>query len=143
MHHHFDQAGVVFTVIALWRFSFSTFIGILYYARNNVTYLLGDKWWHRQPTSCLMLFIGGLTAYTFIWDLGDIGIGLMTIFNLIAILPMFGRSTITPPCARVEKLPPNKTAYKKPQRHPALVRRCGGSFLFTGRRWPSETAPPE
>ena len=35
-----------------------------------------------------MLFIGGLAAYTFVWDLGDVGIGLMTIFNIIVILPM-------------------------------------------------------
>ena len=35
-----------------------------------------------------MLFIGGLAAYTFVWDLGDVGIGLMTIFNLIALYPM-------------------------------------------------------
>ena len=35
-----------------------------------------------------MLFSGGLAAYTFVWDLGDVGIGLMTIFNIIVILPM-------------------------------------------------------
>ena len=27
-------------------------------------------------------------AYTFIWDLGDVGVGLMTVFNIIVILPM-------------------------------------------------------
>ena len=36
----------------------------------------------------IMLFIGGLAAYTFVWDLGDIGIGLMTIFNMIALIPL-------------------------------------------------------
>ena len=44
-----------------------------------------------RPTSfwpSTMLFIGGLAAYTFVWDLGDVGIGLMTIFNLIALLPL-------------------------------------------------------
>ena len=35
-----------------------------------------------------MLFIGGLAAYTFVWDLGDVGIGLMTIFNMIALIPL-------------------------------------------------------
>ena len=29
----------------------------------------------------VMLFVGGIAAYTFVWDLGDVGIGLMTIFN--------------------------------------------------------------
>ena len=35
-----------------------------------------------------MLFIGGLQAYTIVWDLGDVGIGLMTIINLIILVPM-------------------------------------------------------
>ena len=39
-----------------------------------------------------MLFMGGLAAYTFVWDLGDIGIGLMTIFNMLAIIPMSGQA---------------------------------------------------
>ena len=34
-----------------------------------------------------MLFIGGLAAYTFVWDLGDVGIGLMTVFNIIILYP--------------------------------------------------------
>ena len=42
----------------------------------------------------VMLFIGGLAAYTFVWDLGDIGIGLMTIFNLIAVIPMSGKALV-------------------------------------------------
>ena len=95
MHHHFGQAGVVFTAVTLWLFSFSTFIGILYYARSNVAYLFGDSWKSQTAYKILaliMLFIGGLAAYTFVWDLGDIGIGLMTIFNMMAILPMSGQA---------------------------------------------------
>ena len=29
----------------------------------------------------VMLFVGGIAAYTFVCDLGDVGIGLMSIFN--------------------------------------------------------------
>ena len=39
-----------------------------------------------------MLFIGGLAAYTFVWDIGDIGVGLMTIFNMIVLIPMSGQA---------------------------------------------------
>ncbi len=95
MGHHFGQIGVVFTAVTLWLFSFSTFIGILYYARSNVAYLFGDSWKSQtiyKLLALVMLFIGGLAAYTFVWDLGDIGIGLMTIFNMIAILPMSGQA---------------------------------------------------
>jgi len=95
MYHHFGYAGVVFTAITLWLFSFSTFIGILYYARSNVAYLFGDNWWSQnlyKVFALVMLFIGGLATYTFVWDLGDLGIGLMTVFNMIAILPMSGQA---------------------------------------------------
>ena len=91
MGHHFGQAGVIFTAITLWLFSFSTFIGILFYARGNVAYLFGDNWTSQtifKVVALVMLFIGGLATYTFVWDLGDIGIALMTIFNMLAILPM-------------------------------------------------------
>ncbi len=91
MGYHFGQIGVVFTAVTLWLFSFSTFLGILYYARSNIAYLFGDNWISQTAYKILalvMLFIGGLATYTFVWDLGDIGIGLMTIFNIITILPM-------------------------------------------------------
>lgn len=95
MYHHFGSAGVIFIAIALWLFSFSTFIGILYYARSNVSYLFGDSWKTQTAYKLLalvMLFIGGLATYTFVWDMGDIGVGLMTIFNMIVLLPMSGQA---------------------------------------------------
>ena len=95
MQYHFGQAGVVFIAVTLWLFSFSTFIGVLFYARSNVAYLLGDNWWSQTAYKIFalgMLFIGGLATYTFVWVLGDIGIALSTIFNMIAILPMSGQT---------------------------------------------------
>lgn len=91
MQHHMGTFGVIFIAIVLWLFSFSTFIGILFYARSNVAYLFGDNWLSQtlyKILALVMLFIGGLAAYTFVWDLGDIGIGLMTIFNMIALFPL-------------------------------------------------------
>ena len=91
MHHHLGQFGVVFIALILWLFSFSTFVGILFYARSNVAYLFGDNWLSQTLYKVLalaMLFVGGLAAYTFVWDLGDVGVGLMTVFNIIIILPM-------------------------------------------------------
>ena len=95
MNYHFGKPGVIFTAIALWLFCFSTFVGILYYARGNVAYLFGDSWTAQniyKIVALVMLFVGGLAAYTFVWELGDIGVALMTVFNLIAILPMGGRA---------------------------------------------------
>ena len=95
MQYHLGEFGVIFIAVILWLFSFSTFIGILFYARSNVAYLFGDNWLSQtlyKLLALVMLFIGGLAAYTFVWDLGDIGIGLMTIFNLIALFPLAGEA---------------------------------------------------
>lgn len=95
MNYHLGTFGVIFIAVTLWLFSFSTFIGILYYARSNVAYLFGDNWFFQTAYKLLaliMLYVGGLAAYTFVWDLGDVGIGLMTVFNMIAILPMSGEA---------------------------------------------------
>lgn len=91
MQYHMGQFGVIFIAITLWLFSFSTFIGILFYSRSNVAYLFGDRWIAQtgyKILALIMLFVGGLATYTFVWDLGDVGIGLMTIFNILVILPM-------------------------------------------------------
>ena len=91
MEHHLGSFGVIFIAITLWLFSFSTFIGILFYARSNVAYLFGDNWFSQTAYKVLalaMLFVGGLAAYTIVWDLGDVGIGLMTIFNIIMLYPL-------------------------------------------------------
>ena len=56
-----------------------------------MSYLFGSNWTSQtlyKVFALIMLFIGGLAAYTFVWDLGDIGIALMTVFNLLVILPM-------------------------------------------------------
>ena len=91
MRHHLGKFGVIFIAVILWLFSFSTFLGILFYARSNVAYLFGDNWISQtlyKILALIMLFIGGLAAYQFVWDLGDVGVGLMTIFNMIALFPL-------------------------------------------------------
>ena len=95
LQYHLGGFGVVFIAATLALFSFSTFLGVLYYARGNVAYLCGDNWWSQtvyKLIALVMLVIGGMQAYTVVWDLGDVGIGLMTIFNLIALYPMSGEA---------------------------------------------------
>lgn len=91
MRYHLGTFGVVFIAITLWLFSFSTFVGILFYAKSNVAYLFGDNWFSQTAykiVALAMLFVGGLAAYTVVWDLGDVGVGLMTLFNIFILFPM-------------------------------------------------------
>lgn len=91
MQYHLGEFGVIFIAVILLLFSLSTFLGILFYARSNVAYLFGDNWLSQtlyKILALIMLFVGGLAAYQFVWDLGDVGVGLMTIFNMIALFPL-------------------------------------------------------
>lgn len=88
MNYHMGRFGVIFIAVTLFLFSFSAFLGILFYARSNVAYLFGDKWgWQTayKILALVMLLIGGIATYTFVWDLGDVGIGLMTLFNIVSL----------------------------------------------------------
>ena len=60
-----------------------------------MAYVFGDNWLSQtlyKLLALVMLFIGGLEAYTFVWDMGDLGIALMTIFNMIALIPLSGKA---------------------------------------------------
>ena len=95
MQYHLGSFGIVFIAVILALFSFSTFLGVLYYARGNVAYLCGDNGWSQTAYKLLalaMLLVGGTQAYTVVWDLGDVGIGLMTIFNMLALIPLSGEA---------------------------------------------------
>ena len=95
MQYHLGEFGVIFIAVILWLFSFPTFLGILFYARSNVAYLFGDNWISQtlyKVLALVMLFIGGLAAYQFVWDLGDLGVGLMTVFNMIALIPLASKA---------------------------------------------------
>ncbi len=91
MVYHMGKSGSILIAVTLFLFSFSTFIGVLFYARSNVSYVFGENWLSQtlyKVLALVMLFVGGLAEYTFVWDLGDFGIALMTVFNVIALLPL-------------------------------------------------------
>lgn len=63
MQYHLGGFGVVFIAVTLALFSFSTFIGILFYARCNVAYLFGDHWGWQTAYKLLalaMMLVGGM-----------------------------------------------------------------------------------
>ncbi len=91
MEYHLGSFGSIFISVVLWLFSFSTFLGILFYARPNVAYAFGDNNWSQtmyKIFGLLMLFIGGISSYSVVWDIGDIGVAFLTVLNMIALFPM-------------------------------------------------------
>ncbi|MGL5058162.1 MAG: alanine/glycine:cation symporter family protein [Fusobacteriaceae bacterium] len=91
MDYHIGSIGTPLVAIILFLFSISTFLGILFYARSNVAFLFGDRMIAQDGYKIFalaMMFIGGMAQYLFVWELGDLGVALMTVFNIIAIVPM-------------------------------------------------------
>lgn len=82
--------GVIFTAVILFLFSFSTILGVSFYAKPNLAFLY-DKPWLQEAFkifTLVMLFVGGVRQNFLVWNLADLGLGLMTIVNLMGVYPL-------------------------------------------------------
>ena len=86
-----EWGGIVISV-ALFFFAFTTIMAYYYYAETNLVYLLGHTQkerfliWVLRISVLSMVFLGAVKETKIIWDLGDIGVGMMAWINIIAIL---------------------------------------------------------
>ena len=97
MNYHVGAWGSIFITMELILFSLSTFLGLMFYAEPNVIYIFGNKQKYKNLFKIFlltMLFCGGLNSFSFIWTLADLGIGLMTIFNVLALF-LLSREVLT------------------------------------------------
>jgi len=84
--------GGSFVAIALFFFAFSTLLAYYYYAESNIAYMtrgLKDKktfFLVTRVTLLVMTFIGSVNTAGAVWDLGDVGVGMMAWLNIVAIL---------------------------------------------------------
>lgn len=86
--------GNPFIAVALFFFSFTTLLAYYYIAESNVAYIRRSI---RIPGAVLLLkisliaavFFGAVIKAKIVWDLGDIGLGIMAWVNIIAILIIF------------------------------------------------------
>ena len=90
----FGSFGQIFVAIAVFFFSFTTIMAYYYIAETNVAYLT------RSSESTGALFIikvvlmfavtyGAINSAGYIWNMGDIGVGLMAWLNILGILVIF------------------------------------------------------
>ena len=88
--------GNPFIAVALFFFSFTTLLAYYYIAESNVAYIRRS---FKMPGAVLLLKLALITAVFFgtvieakiVWDLGDIGLGIMAWVNIIGILIIFLR----------------------------------------------------
>ncbi len=90
----FGSFGTVFVAIAIFFFAFTTILAFYYVAETNVAYLTRSF----KTTGALLLVkivmmfavaYGVVNNAGFIWDIGDIGVGMMAWLNIVGILIIF------------------------------------------------------
>ena len=90
----FGSFGTVFVAIAIFFFAFTTILAFYYVAETNVAYLTRSF----KTTGALFLVkvvmmfavaYGVVNNAGFIWDIGDIGVGMMAWLNIVGILIIF------------------------------------------------------
>lgn len=92
--YHVGAWGAIFTAVILFLFSFSTILGISFYAKPNL-YFLCDREWPQEAFkifTLIMLYWGGVRQNILVWSLADLGLGLMTIVNLIGVFPLVSKA---------------------------------------------------
>lgn len=87
----FPGFGSYFVAIALFFFAFTTIIAYYYIAETNVSYLTRKiesrvYYYILKVTMIGVIIYGSINQSNLAWGIGDIGVGLMAWFNIIAIL---------------------------------------------------------
>ncbi|MBF4692262.1 alanine/glycine:cation symporter family protein [Fusibacter ferrireducens] len=84
--------GSKFVAIALLFFAFTTLLAYYYYAESNVAYITKKMKNQKNIFNItriillIMIIIGSVNSASTVWALGDVGIGIMSWLNLVAII---------------------------------------------------------
>ncbi|GIZ08129.1 sodium:alanine symporter family protein [Flavobacterium sp. UMI-01] len=87
----FPGFGSYFVATALFFFAFTTIIAYYYIAETNISYLTrkieSPLYYHLLKIAMIaVIMYGAVNQATLAWAIGDLGVGLMAWFNIIAIL---------------------------------------------------------
>lgn len=83
--------GFYFITFALLLFAFTTLIGNLFYCEGCINYIIKRKASKELMTvfniiACVLVFVGALMDFSFVWNLADVLMGIMAIINLPVIV---------------------------------------------------------
>lgn len=87
------HAGRVFVAVAIFFFAFSSILGNYYYGEANISYISKKRWAmiaYRLTVGAMVMF-GAATTLQTVWSLADLTMAMMTLCNLIAIVPLSHR----------------------------------------------------
>ncbi|MGL6115054.1 MAG: alanine/glycine:cation symporter family protein [Cetobacterium sp.] len=86
--------GTPFTMITIILFCFSTILGIIFYGKNALYFINKSNKLNLSYKILMvaMIYIGGIEENYFVWGLADFGLGIMTVINILSILPISGEA---------------------------------------------------
>lgn len=89
----FGFLGPIFTSLALFFFTFTTILAYYYISESNIAYLLRNRKQSYELGMFLVRIVvmasvayGALNSSGYIWEIGDIGVGLTAWLNIIGIV---------------------------------------------------------
>ncbi|MEB9974691.1 alanine/glycine:cation symporter family protein [Bacillus cereus] len=85
---HIGPWAPIFVAVAIFLFAFSSLVGNYYYGETNIEFLSGSKTLLTiyRLSVIGMVMLGSIATMQIVWDMADLFMGIMAIFNLIAIL---------------------------------------------------------
>lgn len=91
---HIGGFGIPFSVVILFFFSLSTILGVAYYGKNAISFISNFKIFNilYYIIVVAMVYIGCVEKNEFVWSLADFGLGIMTVINIVCLVPISGEA---------------------------------------------------
>ena len=96
MIYHIGIIAKPFVIILMFFFCISTILAVAYYRKSAINYISNKKIYITlyQIFLIVMIYLGGVTVNNFVWSLADFGLGIVTVINIICILPISNETYI-------------------------------------------------
>ena len=96
MIYHIGIVAKPFVIILMFFFCISTILAVAYYGKSAINYISNKKIYITlyQIFLIVMIYLGGVTVNNFVWSLADFGLGIVTVINIICILPISNEAYI-------------------------------------------------
>ncbi len=92
INFHYTNFGSVVLSFIVFSFSFSTIISIYYYGENNFKYVFSKfkkkSLFFVKLLFCIVILLGAIINPTYLWNLVDLGNGLLILVNTYAVFKL-------------------------------------------------------
>ncbi len=88
--YHIGSFGAPFVVVLMFFFCMSTILAVIFYGKSAMGFISESKNLNLvyQVIVIAMIYIGGVKQDLFVWSLADFGLGIMTVINILCIIPI-------------------------------------------------------